>query len=150
MLYLDETHHPIVVWTFDGALTDEEVSLLIERFEATADRGQRMVYVVDATRADWLTAPQRQRIEAMMKRRRAFTGRYCCGIAMVMSRSVPRVMLRALLTVAPLSVPHGVWARFDDAVRWAYQRLREHGITPPLGPIHPRGALSYPPTARAG
>lgn len=149
MLHIDESHHPIVVFTFDGALTDAELDALLERIVAIGDRKERIAYLMDATRADWLTTPQRQRLQEVMRRRRSLTSGYCAGIALVMTRSVPRVMLRAILAVSPLTVPHGVFGRFDDAVRFASQRLRAHGVEPPPGPIHPRGSLaSYPPVAK--
>jgi hypothetical protein len=141
MVEVDESNLPLVLCTFDGPLTDTELADFLRRIERIADSGQKIAYVMDATRGDWLTASQRRSLQAFMARRRGRTASYCVGMAFVMSRSITRVMLQAVLAVSPITVPHAVRSRLDEAAEWAIDRLIEAGIPAPAGPILPRWPL---------
>jgi hypothetical protein len=141
MVEVDESNLPLVLCTFDGPLTDAELDDFLRTIERIADSGQRIAYVMDATRGDWLSATQRRGLQAFMARRRGRTASYCVGMAFVMSRSITRVMLQAVLAVAPITVPHIVRARLDEAAGWAIERLIDAGLAPPGGPILPRWPL---------
>jgi hypothetical protein len=136
---VDDSRFPLVVATYDGAVTDAEFDeYLKEITEKTFARPTRSVVIVDATRAVRPNPLQRKRQAEWLKTQEAALKKTNLGTAFVISNALIRGGLTAIFWIAPMPTPTTVVATYAQAEEWAFARLREAGIEPPP----PRAARS--------
>lgn len=121
---LDDTRHPLVVVTFEGQLTDDEMTKYLEDME-TRVLGRRMPYavVVDATRSRGIDARQRRIQADWLRRHEAEIRRFNRGTAFVITSPIVRGALTAIFWIQPLPSPHVVVSTFDQAEAWCRAQL---------------------------
>jgi hypothetical protein len=129
---IDDSRQPLVLVTFDGALTEPEFDDYLERMSRLLERRMKNVTVLDARKATSPTATQRAKQAAWLKTNRALLQEYSCGSVFVIESALVRGGLTAILWVAPMPVAHAVVATLEEGERWAFARLRAAGV--PLPP----------------
>ncbi len=128
---IDESRFPLIVVTFVGSQDEADFSAYLEWMTALAKRRVKAVTVFDATKAGPTSATQRARQGAWIKTNRALIQQFSCGSAFVVSSAIVRGALTAILWIAPVPGPHTIVATFEEAERWALERLRAEGVRGP-------------------
>ncbi len=128
----DDSRFPIVRVKFEGVATNEEFERYLESMTKLLLRRQINVTVLDASRAGMSPPIQRKRQAEWMKEHDAELRRYSKGTAFVITSTLIRGALTAILWLQPMAVPHVVVATVEEAEAWARGKLREAGVE-----IHP-------------
>jgi hypothetical protein len=128
---IDESRHPLVLVTFDGALSEPEFDDYLRSMSRFIDRRTKNVTILDARKAKSPTATQRAKQAAWLKTNRVALQEYSCGSVFVIDSALVRGGLTAILWIAPMPVAHAVVATLEEAERWAFARLRAAGVSPP-------------------
>jgi hypothetical protein len=129
---VDDGHWPVVVATYDGQQTDDDVEHYIRRMEDMYARREPFV-ALTIVRAYASNFSHVRRLGAWTKANTESSREFCRGGAIVLPSSSARFLISSFFLVF---VPPFPLVAFDDvppAVAWVRQRLAEVGLpVPPL------------------
>lgn len=132
---VDESRFPLVDVTFSGTISDEEFRDYLKQMTDLVTRGKRNVVIIDATKAGRTPPVQRKLQEEWLDRHRAELEKSSLGTAFVITSPMVRGLLTAIFWLTTMPSEHVVVGSYEEAERWAFERLRSVGIEPPA----PRG-----------
>ena len=124
----DDSRFPIVRVTFVGVVTSEEFERYLDSMTKLLLRRQMNVMVLDASRAGLSPPIQRRRQAEWMKEHDAELRRYSKGTAFVITSTLVRGALTAILWLQPMPTPHVVVSTIEEAETWARSKLRDAGV----------------------
>lgn len=120
---VDSSTFPVVMVTFDGALSDEGFAEYLAELRHVLDRGSRYGVVFDATNAAVPSTSQRRMQADYIRSERERLKRMCVGAAFVIPNALVRGSLTAILWLQPLPYEHTVVASVSAAREWVQGRL---------------------------
>lgn len=128
-IHTDDTRHPLVVVTFEGDLTDQELAHHHTEMESRVLARRRIsATLVDATNVRSVTARQRRMQAEWIEKNEETLARFSVGSAFVITSSLVRGTLTAILWLKPMPTPHVVVSTFAEAEAWCRAQLRERGV----------------------
>lgn len=128
-IHVDDTRHPLVVVRFEGDLTDHELAHYLAEMESRVlARRQTSATVVDATLVRSVTARQRRMQAEWMEKHEEALARHSVGSAFVITSSLVRGTLTAILWLKPMPTPHVVVSTLAEAEHWCREQLRARGV----------------------
>jgi len=126
-LTVDTSRWPLVLLTFSGKPTDQQVAdHLKEIEERVLGRRERFVQIVDQRRGEPPDAVQRALIAEHQKEMEHVYRRCCLGEAYVVSPETQRAMVAVFWMAKPL-YPYTFLESLGEAIEWAQQKLKEAG-----------------------
>jgi hypothetical protein len=127
---VDDTHWPLVLSSFLGTPTSDEVDAWLIQMSAVYARDGRFVLLADI-------APARpdlghvQRIGAWSKKHRDLTRAKCAGVAVVLRSPALRFVISAFYLVVTLPCPMVVFDDEPPAAVWLRRQLELDGLPVP-------------------
>jgi hypothetical protein len=130
--WFDHSRAPLLVQRYPRDTSDEELSAFTAAVEAfMADHQEPFAWVVDASALVHATARQRQLMSEFEKRTAEHDRRFCLGTALVVDSPIARGIITAVYWLTPPVYPYRTFAKWDDAEKWARERLAEKGPRTP-------------------
>jgi len=126
---IDLGRMPLVVVTWEGSCTDEEVELYLAAMAEVVTRPDRRAVVLDASRAALPSATQRRMQGMWLKEHEDRIKHKTVGTAFVVESAIIRGGLTAVFWIQGLSTQQLVCATLPEALAWAGQRLIDAGVT---------------------
>ena len=123
---------PLVLVDFRGRQTAADVEYYIGRQEEALARQEHfatLTMMSSYSRDKGLA----KRIGYWLKERRDEIRRRSVGGAMVATSPAFRFLLSTVFLIQPLPVPYTVVTKYEDALRWADERLQTVGLRAPSG-----------------
>ena len=140
-IHMDRRRAPLIRVTLCGTVTDKA----FERYLADSDQviGASMPYVLfyDAAGEATISADQRRRQVAWIRRNDAALRKLCHGAAFYFDSALTRGALTAVLWMEPLPFNHMIVSSRHEGLKWAEDRLRAANIALP-----PQPAMRSDPT----
>jgi hypothetical protein len=127
----DESRYPLVILLSQGATTDPDFEVYLQKMSATLGRQQPFGVLLDAREAERPTPVQRKRQAEWMKENEAALKKHSVGMTFVIDRAVIRGSLTAILWLQPMPMPHSVFKHYDEAESWLVERLAARGARVP-------------------
>jgi len=127
----DDSAFPLVLVRPARIVTDDQNAAFLAALARPLLRRERYAMVVDATRLDAGTAPQRRKLADWIREHRALGRLYVLGTGVVMPSPVVRGALTAVLWLQPATAPVSVTSTMAEAERWAVERLVAAGLPVP-------------------
>ena len=121
----DESEWPLVRVKVHPTFTPVDQEGMFVRFRQMLERKTRCVLVHDSRQAPPASAVARQRVVQAMGELEPLATRYMAGVAVVLSSTVQRGILTAILWVRPAPYPLQVVATVEAGEAWARERLNE-------------------------
>jgi hypothetical protein len=126
-LSVDTSQWPLVVLTFSGKPTDEQIAAhLKEVEERVLVRGERFVQVIDQTHGEMPSPRQRALIADHQARMEHLYRRHCRGEAYAVSEAIRGAMI-AVFWIAKPPYPYVFVDNLAAGVEWARRLLQEPG-----------------------
>jgi hypothetical protein len=125
---IDESRFPLVTVRFDGVVDDATFEAYLAGLQRMLGRREPYALVLDASTAGPAPAKQRRRQAEWMAANEADVARWSVGAAFVITSSLTRGLLTAILWIQPMPQPHTVVATRREAEQWARERLRARGV----------------------
>jgi hypothetical protein len=129
---IDESRFPLVIVSFRGAVRDEVFRDYLERMTALVTRGEKNVVIMDAREAGRTPPIQRKMQAEWLDANRRELSRNSLGTAFVITSAFVRGVLTAIFWLTSMPSAHTVVKTYAEAEDWAFARLREAGLEPPL------------------
>jgi hypothetical protein len=129
-MHVDDAHWPVVVATYEGQQTDDDVEHYIRRMDEVHARGEPFV-ALTIVRAYAANFAHVKRLGAWTKANDNNLNQLCRGAATVLPSSTARFLISSYFLVF---VPPFPMVAFDDvspAVAWVRRRLVEVGLPVP-------------------
>ena len=128
---INRKHHPLVIATAYGVLTDDEYAAHLEECaDATLARDTPYAYVYDGVGLDKM-APTTRRLQADWINKHSVAIKKLnvgCGFAFV---GLNRPLLTAVHWMSPPPYPYKIFGARRDATRWCIEQLRSAGLEVP-------------------
>ena len=125
MLVVDTSRWPLVILTYSGRPTNEQLeSHLREVEEKVLSRREHFVQVIDQSRGEMPDAVQRAQIAAHQERMENEYSTYCLGEAYVVTPQSRGAMV-AIFWLAKPPYPYLFADGIAEAITWAKARLKE-------------------------
>jgi hypothetical protein len=149
-MHVDDSHWPVVLGTYDGQQTDDDVEHYIRRMDEMYARRQAFV-ALTIVRAYAGNFAHVKRLGAWTKANSEASGEWCKGGAVVLPSSAARFLISSFFLVF---VPPFPLVAFDDvapAVAWVRKRLVVVGlpVPPSLSVLEAGPGPAHPPRGRA-
>jgi hypothetical protein len=130
--WFDHSRAPLLVQRYPRDTGDQELIAFTGAVEAyMAAHPAPFAWVCDASNLVHATARQRQLMGEFEKRTAEHDRKYCLGTALVVASPVARGIITAVYWLSPPVYPYRTFARWDDAEKWARERLAEKGVRAP-------------------
>jgi len=120
---LDDTRFPLLVARFGADWTTAEFDEYLAWHRDNLRKRRRFAIVLDATHARSPNALERRKQAEALREGDPLLRQYCAGAAFVISSSVVRGTLTAILWLQPPAYESVVLSTFAEAEAWAAQRL---------------------------
>lgn len=91
-------------------------------------RGQKLVDILEIRHATPPTAKQRRMQSDWNTENEELMRRTLVGFTFVVSSTVMRGIITAIMWIKPLPVSTAVFTELEDAVHWGFERLHESGV----------------------
>jgi hypothetical protein len=127
---LDTSKFPLVVVTFDGVQTAEEIEAYLTAFDKVHARRELFALIVHMKKYSTETK-LRDRMGKWMRDCEPITRKYCVCTAMVTASTGFRFVLSALFLVKPLVVPYKVCADVDEALLFVRSEAAKRQLSLP-------------------
>lgn len=137
MIQINETHWPLVVFTFGGHITAEELENYLKASERMLARNEKYIGLVLTERMAPLELPLMRRQAAWIKQHHASLREQSLGVALVISSPMLRGVLKAILWLQPMPQPHTVCSTAEEALAWIKIRTRTRKLELPSLPSLP-------------
>ncbi|HSC89002.1 MAG TPA: hypothetical protein VLC09_17090 [Polyangiaceae bacterium] len=135
MLSFDESRWPLIVVTYPEDTTEaefvEHLGKLSANIRRTAAAQSQTALIYDITSGYRAPARVRQQQADWMKANASQIKGHCAGIAFVMTSSLVRGALTAILWMSAMPTAYTVVATVAEAESWCADRLREKGVSVP-------------------
>jgi hypothetical protein len=128
-LRVDVKDFPLVVQTFDGQQTDEDVDFYLGELDRLYDRGQPMVCIT-YIREYASVLSQMQRFGAWVKNKRPLL-HLNKGTALVLPSPSFRFILSSFYLIVTPPFPMVLFATDNQAHEWVRKKLRQEGMPVP-------------------
>jgi hypothetical protein len=125
MIDVDERAWPLVVFRFRGQVSLEELNVYLARQDVLLARNELTVQLVLAQETKLWETPVLRRQAEWIKINRDVLGRHSLGVALVIDSPIVRGMLKAILWIQPMPLPHAVFRTVEEALRWLRERVTE-------------------------
>jgi hypothetical protein len=126
---IDDRHWPLVVQTFDGLNTDEDVESFLARKARIYERGAPFVTLTYIGAYAWNVAHVQRMGEAMKSEPQSRA--LCRGCAIIAPSPSFRFVISSFYLIARIPYPHVVCDDLASAESWLRQRLRESHLPIP-------------------
>jgi hypothetical protein len=121
---IDESNFPAIRVHYWRGLSDQEFDELLERFsKLMRERTQPYGLVLQTHHSTMMPIGQARRQAAWMKEEESELKRQVRGLALVLPSPVQRGVLKVVLKLQPIPVPHAVFQDADEALSWVRRRL---------------------------
>jgi hypothetical protein len=131
-MHVDDSHWPVVVATYDGQQTDDDVEHYIGRMEAMYARREPFV-ALTIVRAYASNFSHVKRLGGWTKANTEASREFCKGGAIVLPSLSARFLISSFFLVFVPPFPLVVFDDVPHAVDWVRRRLPEVGLpVPPL------------------
>lgn len=128
----DYSRAPLLVQRLPPDTSDQNVVAFCAATEAyVAAHPEPYVWVVDASALVHATSRQRRLMSEHGMRVAEVNRKYCLGIALVLTGPVARALVSAVYFLTPPTCPYRTFAAWDQAEKWARERLAEKGLSAP-------------------
>ncbi|MGZ3460856.1 MAG: hypothetical protein ACXU86_20405 [Archangium sp.] len=138
---LDESHWPLQVVRFVGALTAPQLDFYLAETVARLRRREKYLSIVDLTRGSLSTPEQRQRQVAWMHEHEDLVREGLLGVAFVITSPLVRLAVMTVTYLRPMPVPYLFTAQELEAAAWASARFEEQGLHPMAGRVRSQYGL---------
>ncbi len=128
---IDLNRMPLVIVTWEGACSDDEVQAYLTNMSEVVARPDRRAVIFDASKASPPGATQRRMQGAWLKENKERIQHKTVGTAFVIDSAIIRGGLTAVFWIQGLSTQQLVCATLPEAVQWAEQRLVDAGVVAP-------------------
>lgn len=128
----DETALPLVVIRWSGEASDADFAEFFAAQRALLARRRPYVQIADASRAKVMSSLQRRKMAEFSDDTSAEAARLCKGTAVVISNSLVRGALTAVLWLVKPQYPLVVVATFDEAQACVHRWATDSGLVVPL------------------
>jgi hypothetical protein len=126
---------PVVIRRAGGEMTDDEMRSRLEgttrRLKDQARRGGQTVTIVDLTQASLPNEIQQNMHSVWLAQHEDLLKQVNLGTAFVVASQQVRGGLSTVLWQVFPQHDYTVTTSLDEAIEWAIQKLRDHGIEPP-------------------
>lgn len=127
---IDLRRMPLVVVTWEGTCTDDEVEQYLTMMTEVVMRPDRRAVIYDASKAMLPSATQRRMQGVWLKEHESRIRYKTVGTAFVINSSIIRGGLTAVFWIQGLATQQLVCATLPEALSWAQQRLVDAGVSP--------------------
>jgi hypothetical protein len=129
-MHVDVAHWPVVVATYDGQQTDEDVEHYIRRMDEVHARGEPFVAltIVHEYAANFAHV---KRLGAWTKETQKNFAHLCKGAATVLPSAPARFLISSFFLIFVPPFPMVAFDEVPPAVAWVRQRLAEAGLPVP-------------------
>jgi len=128
-----EDFWPLLIEIYRGVATPEESQAHRDKIMEQLGRGERYGTIADMRHAGISPYAERKKHSAQLKANTELLKKISIGVAMVMSSSVMRVSVNAVLFMSPLPMPYTVVSTIEEAQAWMRERFEEEGLPFPEG-----------------
>jgi hypothetical protein len=129
---LDSSRFPLVVATFDGAQTAEDLDRYLTTFDAVHARKKPFVLAVRLRKYS-TTGDLRDRMGAWMKKCEPLTRDYCVCTAIITESMGFRFVLSSVFLIKPLITPYKVCANETEAMQFIRGEAQKRNLALPDG-----------------
>lgn len=113
-----------------GVPADTAFAQFLRDYKRQLDRRAPFAVVLDARKSGNTPASQRNAMTNWMRENSGMLSTYCLGVAFAIDSVLVRMILREMLLVQPMPMPHVVFATVEEAERWCRERLRRADAQP--------------------
>lgn len=128
---IDDRHWPLVVVTFEEAVSDEAFETYLAGMHRCLARGEPHGYLVDARKGTMISGPQRAAQSAWLKRHEVDIKRYSVGTAVVLRSAALRFVLSAMYLLQAPITPTESFGTVDEAHAWLATTFSRAGLMLP-------------------
>jgi hypothetical protein len=142
VIVIDDSHWPLVVFTFGGTVTAREIDHYLEgmgRLFSTGERGIGLVLTDDLKPFDVALI---RRLAQWNQANEARLRAQSIGTALVLPSPMVRGLLRAILWMHPIPQPYAVFSTTEEAMVWVRDMVRRAGIE--MRPSFTQGPVPAP------
>ena len=115
-----------------GARSDKHIVEHLEEYRLllleARGQGHKLVDILDIRDAAPPTAKQRRMQGEWNTEYEALMRQTLVGFTFVVSSTVMRGIITAIMWIKPLPVPTAVFTQLEDAIAWGFERLGEEGV----------------------
>ncbi len=122
---VDTSGAPLLRVTFAGTLDDDAFNAYLAEYRAFLGRGMRYAIVIDASTSGVPSPAQRRLLADSIRDDRPRLRAQCVGGAFVISSTLVRGALTAVLWLQPLPFEYVLVKDVDAAERWCRERLND-------------------------
>lgn len=115
-----------------GARSDADIVRHLEEYRLllldARERGQKLVDILEIRHATPPTAKQRRMQSDWNTEHEELMRQTLVGFTFVVSSTVMRGIITAIMWIKPLPMPSAVFTDLEEALQWAFERLKASGI----------------------
>jgi hypothetical protein len=128
---VDGSRGSLLLVTFEGTTSDAAFEDYLRRYGQALESGGKRVVIIDALAAAVPSASQRKRQADWQRQHHQLLVSQALGFAFIISSSLVRGGLTAILWLSPLPSPHHVASSREEAMAWAAEKLSVAGLRLP-------------------